>query len=103
WSVVNIAGGSGGGIIAGYAQFPFSGINSTYGVVIDHRFVNRFDRTLTHEIGHCFGLLHTFQGGCSNNATGGGDWVADTPPSANSTFNCPTSQNLCTNVPSGDY
>lgn len=103
WSVVNIDGGGGGGIIAGYAQFPQWGINNTFGVVIDHRFVNRNDRTLTHEIGHCFGLYHTFQGGCSNSATAGGDGVADTPPSANSTFGCPTTQNTCSNVPSGDF
>lgn len=103
WSVVNIDGGGGGGIIAGYAQFPQWGINNTFGVVIDHRFVNRNDRTLTHEIGHCFGLYHTFQGGCNNSATAGGDGVADTPPSANSTFGCPTTQNTCNNVPSGDF
>ncbi|MDT8411352.1 MAG: M43 family zinc metalloprotease [Vicingaceae bacterium] len=103
WSVVSIAGGGGGGIIAGYAQFPWSGINNTYGVVMNHQFINRNDRTLTHEVGHCFGLLHTFQGGCSNNGTGGGDMVADTPPVQTSSFGCPTSQNLCTNVPSGDF
>ena len=103
WTVVNISGGSSTGIIAGYAQFPWSGINNTYGVVIDHRFVNRTDRTLTHEIGHCFGLLHTFQGGCSNNGTGGGDFVADTPPVQTSTFGCPTTQNSCNNIPSGDF
>lgn len=103
WSVVNIDGGGGGGIIAGYAQFPWTGINNTFGVVIGHNFINRNDRTLTHEIGHCFGLLHTFQGGCSNNGTGGGDFVADTPPDATSTFGCPTTQNSCSNVPSGDF
>src|SRR5690606_14538720 len=103
WTVVNISGGSSTGIIAGYAQFPWSGINNTYGVVIDHRFVNRTDRTLTHEIGHCFGLLHTFQGGCNNNGTGGGDGVADTPPVQTSTFGCPTTQNSCNNIPSGDF
>ena len=103
WSVVNIDGGGGGGIIAGYAQFPQWGINNTFGVVIDHRFVNRNDRTLTHEIGHCFGLYHTFQSGCSNSATGGGDRVADTPPVQTSTFGCPTTQNSCNNIPSGDF
>jgi len=103
WSVVNIGGGGGGGIIAGYAQFPWSGINNTFGVVIDHNFVNRNDRTLTHEIGHCFGLLHTFQGGCASSGTNGGDFVADTPPDATSTFGCPTTQNSCNNVPSGDF
>lgn len=103
WSVVNIDGGGGGGIIAGYAQFPQWGINNTFGVVIDHRFVNRNDRTLTHEIGHCFGLYHTFQSGCSNSATGGGDGVADTPPVQTSTFGCPTTQNSCNNIPSGDF
>ncbi|NCP45418.1 MAG: hypothetical protein GW818_03060, partial [Flavobacteriales bacterium] len=55
WTVVNIGGApSGGGIIAGYAQFPQSGINNTFGVVVDHNFVGRNDRTLSHEIGHCF-------------------------------------------------
>ena len=103
WTVVNIAGGGGSGIIAGYAQFPQSGINNTYGVVVDHNFVGRNDRTLSHEIGHCFGLLHTFQGGCSNNGTGGGDAIADTPPVSTSTFGCPTTQNSCNNIPSGDF
>jgi len=104
WTVVNIGGApSGGGIIAGYAQFPQSGINNTFGVVVDHNFVGRNDRTLSHEIGHCFGLLHTFQGGCSNNGTGGGDAIADTPPVSTSTFGCPTTQNSCNNIPSGDF
>ncbi len=104
WSVVSIAGGGGGGgIIAGYAQFPQSGINNTFGVVINYNFVNQNDRTLTHEVGHCFGLYHTFQGGCSNNGTGGGDGVTDTPPVSTSTFGCPTTQNSCNNIPTGDF
>src|SRR5690606_37573775 len=75
----------------------------TFGVVIDHRFVNRNDRTLTHAIGHCLGLYHTFQAGSNNSATAGGDGVADTPPSANSTFSCLTTQTTCNNDPSGNF
>ncbi|ORY15134.1 pregnancy-associated plasma protein-A-domain-containing protein [Clohesyomyces aquaticus] len=38
--------------------------------------------TLAHEIGHWFGLLHVFQGGC----TGDGDFCADTAPQANPSY-----------------
>lgn len=103
WTVVNIGGApSSGGIIAGYAQFPQSGINNTFGIVVNHQFVGLSDRTITHEMGHCFGLFHIFQGGCSNNGTTGGDGIADTPPQSVESFNCALSSNTCTNVPSSD-
>ena len=97
WVVNNInPSGTGLGAIAGYAQFPNS-INATYGVVIDGTFVKRNERTLTHEVGHCFGLPHTFQSSCGNNCSSSGDGMCDTPPSFESTQGCSSTQNTCGN------
>ncbi|PCI98016.1 MAG: hypothetical protein COB15_06695 [Flavobacteriales bacterium] len=100
WVIDNIESTS-GGYVAGYAQFPTSGINSTYGVVMKANQVQGGDRTLTHEVGHCFGLSHTFEGGCGNNCSNSGDRVCDTPPVTASTQGCNTSQNSCSNDTNG--
>ena len=91
----------------GFTQFPtmadtLSGLPGTSneftdGSIIDHRYFGRqigtvvrnstycCGRTVTHEIGHWLGLIHTW-----GDAVCGNDYVADTPPTegANQTVNC---------------
>ncbi|MEX1001711.1 MAG: M43 family zinc metalloprotease [Crocinitomicaceae bacterium] len=109
WVVTSIDG-SGGGTTLGYAQFPYFGAANTYGVVIRHDRMGNTgtatsnDRTLTHELGHCFGLLHTFQDGCStSDCSAGGDYCCDTPPVSEAQWSCSTSQNTCTGIPTNDH
>lgn len=93
----------GGQGVAGYSYLPYSisGSNDPIdGVVILHNCIGTIGTgradlmgaTLTHEIGHYLGLVHTFQGGCS-----GTDYCDDTPPVATEFTNgaCPSSGNSC--------
>ncbi len=102
WLVNKITGTSpGGGGIAGYATLP-GGSPEVDGLVL------RYDQVkwaITHELGHFFGLRHTFQG--SDNASTcppntdcaiDGDMVCDTDPHA-LTSGCPTGTNSCANKP----
>ncbi|TVZ58489.1 putative secreted protein (Por secretion system target) [Flavobacteriaceae bacterium MAR_2010_105] len=90
--------------LLGYAQFP-GGPAETDGVVMGYEYFGSNDapgvtlsgvynlgRTTTHEVGHFFGLFHTFDGGCSD-----GDLVADTPPTADTdgNYGCPTGLDSC--------
>ncbi len=96
----------------GWASFPFSNLEGiteieaerlTDGVVIDFQYIGRnpdtggtfesFGRTLTHELGHYFGLKHVWgDGGCSAD-----DFCTDTPASnQNYQDQCPSSaQSSC--------
>ena len=80
----------------GYAQFPESYYNSapeilgpyvpnTDGVVLDC-YIGMGGRTLTHEVGHWVGLLHTFMipGDCSSD-----DNCQDTPSQYSENYGCP--------------
>ncbi len=79
WVVDEVIGGT-----AGYAYLPSAHGNSVDGVVIEDRFMGFTPgetSVLIHELGHYFGLYHTFEGGCTNNScTADGDKVCDTPP-----------------------
>ncbi len=101
WVVTSIASDQSGTIL-GYATLPYATSANRDGIVMRHDRVGTIGtavasdsgRTLTHELGHWLGLLHTFQDGCT-----GGDFCDDTPPVA-STFtnaNCPTNGNSCSN------
>ena len=102
WVVISIENTSGLGTILGRAYFPWWGINDEFGFLIKNTAYGRIGtgspgRTITHEVGHCFGLFHTFQSGCGDSCLVTGDMVCDTPPTDNPTYGCSMGQNQCDN------
>lgn len=95
--------------LLGYSTFPslstLPGLdnaetNATAGVVIAWESVGSvanpgsstvygYGRTLTHELGHYFGLRHIW-----GDATCGNDYCEDTPPQSGETTGCPTTDTL---------
>lgn len=100
-----------GNNVLGFAQFPANsaGAASTYGIVCNADEWGSIEvaqstdgRTVTHEVGHCLDLLHTFQGSCGSLCHASGDFVCDTPPQFDDNNNsCNFSLNTCSNDASG--
>ena len=86
--------------LLGWAYFPptFPESDPMHGIVVHYGSLPggtlpAFDRgrTAIHEVGHYFGLYHTFQNGCEPP----GDDVSDTPYEAEPALGCPIGRNTC--------
>jgi len=93
WVVKEISSLSLGPGVAGYAYFPSAHGGPEDGMICEAKFFGTDpseDAVLIHEMGHYFGLYHTFQGGCQNNDCSlDGDRVCDTPPDNATHTTCP--------------
>ena len=89
--------------VGGYSSFPYAPPEED-GLVVRHNLFGDSGtaaasggRTATHEIGHWFGLYHTFNSGCGQDTCSDGDYVCDTPPVENPNFTCNLNANSCGN------
>lgn len=93
-----------GGVL-GYSSFPGGPPDEDGMVVRSNVFGNigtassSLGRTASHEIGHWFGLYHTFNNGCGTDLCLDGDYVCDTPPQASPSFNCSIINSCSNDVP----
>ena len=82
---------SGGYVYSGFAQFPGTGVNATYGVVArygafgptDSTYFRGSGTTITHELGHCLNVRHIW--GDDTVSCAGTDFCGDTPNQAGRT------------------
>lgn len=101
WVVRSICFQSLGCGVAAYATGPTFHGTGVDGVVIEHPFFGTspgLTAALAHEVGHYFGLYHTFAGGCKNdNCLTDGDQICDTPPDQSTApLPCDLTANTCT-------
>lgn len=98
--VLNIYTAGPGNNLLGWAYFPWAypENNFMHGCVLLYTTLPggtaspyNLGHTATHEIGHYFGLLHTFENACRYP----GDYCTDTPDEATPAFGCPKTRNSC--------
>jgi len=89
--------------VAGYAYLPnvLSVEPNRDGIIMESEYFGSSEAkssVIIHEIGHYLGLLHTFEGGCTNNDCSiDGDGICDTPPVYfDNTYSCTINKNSCT-------
>ena len=123
WIVAGIDGNMGGGGTQGYAYFSQAaskdgavilynsfGYDPTGTLCYNLKSYTNQNVTTTHEVGHAFGLYHTFEGDgtgstCPTNTdcNNDGDEVCDTPPHKRSASDCVVATNTCTGGSSSEH
>ncbi len=104
WVVRDICSEQTGCGISGYGSMNYGG--PTDGVVMEAEWLFEPEKAsvLVHELGHYFGLFHTYEFGCNNgDCLTDGDRVCDTPPDQSAALiPCDVVENSCsTDIKSG--
>lgn len=101
WLVTDLYNENLGCGLAGFATLPTIFCGNTDGIMQESRYWITLGGTAVtaHEMGHYLGLLHTFNGGCTNDdCTLDGDLICDTPPDNTQGGSC-ISNSCDTDVP----